>query len=89
LLNGLAHLKVPVVSRGDGAFYLYADVSAWTDDSFAFCADLLEKAGVAMTPGLDFGEGHDHRRYVRLAYTCSESRLSEALHRLEAYLGNL
>ncbi len=89
LLNGLAHLKVPVVSRGDGAFYLYADVSGFTDDSFAFCADLLEKAGVAMTPGLDFGEGHEHCRYVRLAYTCSESRLSEALHRLEHYLETL
>ena len=89
LLNGLAHLKVPVVSRGDGAFYLYADVSAYTDDSFAFCADLLEKAGVAMTPGLDFGEGHDHRRYVRLAYTCAESRLTEALHRIERYLESL
>ncbi|MEE3319060.1 MAG: aminotransferase class I/II-fold pyridoxal phosphate-dependent enzyme [Pseudomonadota bacterium] len=89
LLNGLAHLKVPVVSRGDGAFYLYADVSAYTDDSFAFCADLLEKAGVAMTPGLDFGEGHEHRRYVRLAYTCAESRLAEALHRIERYLESL
>ncbi len=89
LLNGLAHLKVPVVSRGDGAFYLYADVSAYTDDSFAFCVDLLEKAGVAMTPGLDFGEGHDHRRYVRLAYTCAESRLTEALHRIERYLESL
>ncbi|MGB1466309.1 MAG: aminotransferase class I/II-fold pyridoxal phosphate-dependent enzyme [Alcanivorax nanhaiticus] len=89
LLNGLAHLKVPVVSRADGAFYLYADVSAFTDDSFAFCVDLLEKAGVAMTPGLDFGEGHDHRRYVRLAYTCTESRLTEALHRIEHYLENL
>ncbi len=89
LLNGLAHLKVPVVSRADGAFYLYADVSAFTDDSFAFCVDLLEKAGVAMTPGLDFGEGHDHSRYVRLAYTCTESRLTEALHRIEHYLENL
>ena len=89
LLNGLAHLKVPVVSRGDGAFYLYADVSHYTDDSFAFCADLLEKVGVAMTPGLDFGEGHDHRRYVRLAYTCAESRLTEALHRIEHYLESL
>ncbi|MCG8394691.1 MAG: aminotransferase class I/II-fold pyridoxal phosphate-dependent enzyme [Pseudomonadales bacterium] len=89
LLNGLAHLKLPVVSRADGAFYVYVDVSAHTDDSFAFCADLLEKAHIAMTPGLDFGEGHDHRRYVRLAYTCSESRLVEALHRLETYLESL
>ena len=89
LLNGLAHLKLPVVSRADGAFYVYADVSDYTDDSFAFCADLLEKAKVAMTPGLDFGEGHDHRRFVRMAYTCSEARLTDALHRLEHYLESL
>lgn len=89
LLNGLAHLKLPVVSNADGAFYVYADVSAWTDDSFAFCADLLEKEKVAMTPGLDFGNGHDHRRYVRLAYTCAESRLVDALHRLGHYLESL
>ena len=89
LLNGLVHLKLPVVSRADGAFYVYADVSDYTDDSFAFCADLLEKARVAMTPGLDFGEGHDHRRFVRMAYTCSEARLTDALHRLEHYLESL
>lgn len=89
LLNGLAHLKLPVVSQADGAFYVYADVSDYTDDSFAFCADLLEKAKVAMTPGLDFGESHDHRRFVRMAYTCSEARLTDALHRLEQYLESL
>ena len=49
LLNGLAHLKLPVVSRADGAFYVYADVSDYTDDSFAFCAVLLENAKVALT----------------------------------------
>ena len=64
-------------------------MSDYTDDSFAFCADLLEKAKVAMTPGLDFGEGHDHRRFVRMAYTCSEARLTDALHRLEHYLESL
>ena len=89
LLNGLAHLKLPVVSNADGAFYVYVDVSAWTDDSFAFCADLLEKEKVAMTPGLDFGAGHDPQRYVRLAYTCAESRLVDALHRLGRYLESL
>jgi aspartate/methionine/tyrosine aminotransferase len=89
LLNGLAHLKLPVVSNADGAFYVYVDVSAWTDDSFAFCADLLEKEKVAMTPGLDFGAGHNPHRYVRLAYTCAESRLVDALHRLGRYLESL
>lgn len=86
LLEGLAELGLPVVSRAQGAFYLYVDVSAHTDDSYAFCQDLLEKAHVAMTPGRDFGDGHGSHRYVRLAYTCDESRLRQALARLDAYL---
>ncbi|EKF75337.1 aminotransferase [Alcanivorax hongdengensis A-11-3] len=89
LLNGLARLGLPVVSRAEGAFYLYVDVSAWTDDSFAFCADLLEKAKLAVTPGLDFGEGHQPQRYIRLAYTCDEQRLEQALGRLKQYLESL
>ncbi|MDX1803995.1 MAG: aminotransferase class I/II-fold pyridoxal phosphate-dependent enzyme [Alcanivorax sp.] len=89
LLNGLARLGLPVVSRADGAFYLYVDVSDYTDDSFAFSADLLEQAKLAVTPGLDFGEGHDHRRYIRLAYTCDEHRLEQALGRLKQYLESL
>ena len=43
-------------------------------------------AGVAVTPGLDFGAHHHPERYLRLAYTCEESRLHEALERLRAYL---
>ncbi|WP_228548530.1 aminotransferase class I/II-fold pyridoxal phosphate-dependent enzyme [Alloalcanivorax profundimaris] len=86
LLEALPALGLPVVGGAEGAFYLYLDVSRHTDDSFAFCRDLLEKAGVALTPGLDFGAGHDPHRYLRLAYTCDEDRLREALRRLADYL---
>ncbi|GAA5129671.1 aminotransferase class I/II-fold pyridoxal phosphate-dependent enzyme [Alloalcanivorax gelatiniphagus] len=87
LKEALPALGLPVVGGAEGAFYLYVDVSAHTDDSFAFCQDLLEEAGVALTPGLDFGADHHPERYLRLAYTCDEDRLREALRRLADYLG--
>lgn len=63
-----------------GAFYLYWDVSQYTDDSEQFCADLLTQTGVAITPGTDFGQvaGKTH---VRLAYT--NERIEEAVARIQ------
>ena len=85
-LAELARLGLPVVGRPAGAFYLYIDVSALTADSFAFCETLLEATGVALTPGLDFGEGHAPERYLRLACTAPIERLGEAFARLERFL---
>ena len=68
-----------------GAFYLYADVSRFTDDSFAFAEELLEKAGVAITPGIDFGEV-SAEKYVRFAYTRPLPVLQEAVARIGRYL---
>ena len=64
-----------------GAFYLYADVSAFTDDAQAFCAHFLETEHVAFTPGLDFGF-HRANQHVRLAYTQEVPRLQEAVERI-------
>jgi aspartate/methionine/tyrosine aminotransferase len=77
-------LRVPV--RPQGAFYVYADVSRYTRDSFRFCEELLAEEGVAVTPGLDFG-ARDAGRYVRFACTTSVSRLAEAVSRLQRFLG--
>lgn len=85
-LAELARLGLPVVGDPQGAFYLYVDVSRFTDDSFAFCEDLLEQAGVALTPGLDFGLQHQPHRYLRLAYAMDRPRLAEAFERLEKAL---
>ncbi len=74
---------IPVTPQG--AFYLYADCSAHAGDSFRFAQKLLEEAGVAVTPGLDFGE-HQPQRYLRVAYTQSLPRLMEAVARLDAFL---
>jgi aspartate/methionine/tyrosine aminotransferase len=74
---------VPV--EPDGAFYIYADCSAFSDDSFRFAFEVLEHAGVAITPGKDFG-GPDPERYVRFAYTRAQSDIAEAIDRLARYL---
>jgi len=71
--------QLPLVP--EGAFYLYADVSAVTDDSFAYCQRALDEVGVAITPGNDFGV-HGARRHVRVAYTTGVARLAEAVERL-------
>jgi len=88
LLPALQQLGFEIATRPEGAFYLYADCSRFTDDSHAFALDVLEKAGVAITPGCDFG---DHRagQHVRFAYTTSIEHLREGVRRLEGYLSPL
>ncbi|MFZ5723065.1 MAG: pyridoxal phosphate-dependent aminotransferase [Pseudomonadota bacterium] len=75
--------RIPV--RPEGAFYVYADVSAFTGDSYAFCERLLEQEGVAITPGIDFGE-RDAQRYVRFACTRPVARLEEAVNRIARFV---
>jgi aspartate/methionine/tyrosine aminotransferase len=77
---------VPVIP--DGAFYVYADCSALsgdrhTGDSQAFALRILDDAGVAVTPGIDFGAYHAER-YLRFAYTQPVARLEEAVARIAA-----
>jgi aspartate/methionine/tyrosine aminotransferase len=75
--------RVPVIPQG--AFYIYADCSALTADSFAFAREVLVKAGVAFTPGKDFGH-NGPERHVRIAYTQPIARLEEAVARLRRFL---
>lgn len=85
LLPALRERGFIIPTQPQGAFYLYADCSAHTDDSFRFAQNLLEHAGVALTPGLDFGE-HLPQRYLRIAYTQPLPRLIEAVARLDRFL---
>ena len=85
LLPALRELGFDISVEPAGAFYLYADCSRFTDDSYAFALDVLEKAGVAITPGKDFGSNQPER-YVRFAYTTSLDRLQEGVERLARYL---
>ncbi|MGH8098452.1 pyridoxal phosphate-dependent aminotransferase [Stenotrophomonas indicatrix] len=81
LLPALRELGFRIEVEPQGAFYLYADVSAFTDDAQAFCAHFLETEHVAFTPGLDFGF-HRSNQHVRLAYTQEVTRLQEAVERI-------
>jgi aspartate/methionine/tyrosine aminotransferase len=86
LLKGLKALDIDVPALAEGAFYLYADVSRVCTDSFAFAHRLLEEAGIATTPGIDFGS-REPQRWLRLAYTTDVARIEEALARLARLLG--
>jgi len=76
-------LNVPVVP--DGAFYVYADCSRFSADSWDFCFDVMRETGVVLVPGKDFGSA-EPQRYFRLSYANSIDNLQEALHRLRDYL---
>jgi aspartate/methionine/tyrosine aminotransferase len=84
-LPALRTLGFVIPTAPQGAFYLYADCSRFTDDSQAFAAHLLEAAGLAVTPGIDFGT-HRAAGHLRLAYTQPLPRLNEAIGRLERLL---
>ena len=86
LAPALERIGFRVTARPEGAFYLYCDCSALAADSFKLAVDLLEKAGVAATPGLDFGNNQPER-HIRFAYTTDIGRLAEAVDRLARYFG--
>ncbi len=85
LYNALLRLGFKIPIKPDGAFYIYADCSRFTDDSYQFALDLLEAEGLAITPGKDFG-ANDAQHYVRFAYTTSIESMSIALQRLEHFI---
>jgi aspartate/methionine/tyrosine aminotransferase len=81
-LRGLG-FRIPVLPTG--GFFVYADTSGLARDSQAFYRDVLEGAGVAITPGIDFGR-HRAEDHVRFAYTIDESKIDEGIARLARYL---
>jgi aspartate/methionine/tyrosine aminotransferase len=86
LLPALRDLGFDIPLTPAGAFYLYADCARYADDSYTFTLDLLERAGVAITPGRDFGH-HRPERHVRFAYTTGMDQLRLGIERLREYLG--
>jgi aspartate/methionine/tyrosine aminotransferase len=85
LVGGLQSIGFGVPVRPEGAFYVYADISAFDADARTFARRLLHEAGVAVTPGLDFGT-HGAERHVRFSYTTSLEQIGEGLDRMAAYL---
>jgi aspartate/methionine/tyrosine aminotransferase len=86
LLPALRALDFGIPVIPEGAFYLYADSSRLAADSDDFAQRLLEEAGVAITPGRDFGS-HAPKRHVRLSYANPHVQLEEGVRRIAAFLG--
>ncbi len=86
LIEGLPKAGLTKFLPADGAFYLYADVSDFTSDSFAFAKTMLEEAHVAATPGVDFDPVHG-RNFIRFSYARSADDMHEAVQRIARWLG--
>jgi aspartate/methionine/tyrosine aminotransferase len=85
LVPALRTLGFDIPQSPQGAFYVYAGCGRLTQDSHRFALDLLDQAGVAITPGIDFGENAP-RTHVRFAYTISVERLREGVRRIGEFL---
>jgi aspartate/methionine/tyrosine aminotransferase len=85
LLEGLPKAGLERMLPVDGAFYLYADVSRFCSDSFAFAKQMLEEAHVAATPGIDF-DPINGNRFVRFCYAGSTADMQEAVRRISKWL---
>jgi aspartate/methionine/tyrosine aminotransferase len=81
----LAEIGFVIPEKIQGAFYIYADISAFSDDAEDFCCRLIEEQGVAITPGADFGDFLS-KRYVRIAFTTSMADLELGVARLKSAL---
>ncbi|MGY3614975.1 pyridoxal phosphate-dependent aminotransferase [Bradyrhizobium sp. USDA 10063] len=85
LIEGLPKAGLTRFLPADGAFYLYADVSDFTADSFEFAREMLEKAYVAATPGVDFDPIRG-RSFIRFSYARSAEEMQEAVARIAGWL---
>ena len=84
LIDGLPEAGLPDFAPPDGAFYIYVDVSKYTQDSVELANDILQSTGVAVTPGVDFDPVRG-RQTLRLSYAGSTERIDEGLRRLKQY----
>ncbi len=84
LLDGLPRAGFDAIAPSQGAFYLYLDVSRYTNDSDSYCKRMLAETGIACTPGVDF-DTVEGARYLRFAYPGSTADMEEALRRLTAW----
>lgn len=85
LAEGLRELGFDLASSGDGAFYAYAGISRFSDNSLEFCGRLLEEVGVAATPGVDFDRVNGNA-FVRFSYAGTRTSIEEALVRINQFI---
>lgn len=84
MIKGIKELGFQIKSEPKGAFYLFIDASRINPNSYELAFDILEKAKVAVTPGIDFGQGGEG--YLRLSYATSPSHIKEGISRLGEYI---
>ncbi|WP_312598912.1 aminotransferase class I/II-fold pyridoxal phosphate-dependent enzyme [Brevundimonas sp.] len=84
MLQALPALGLKKIAPPDGAFYIWADIGHLTDDSVAFCEQLLRDTGVATAPGVDF-DPVDGRRFIRFSFAVSTPEIEDALSRLRPW----
>ena len=87
ILQRLSSMGLRTLTEPLGAFYVFVNVSRYTDDVYKFAFRILEEAGVAVTPGVDFGPGGEG--YLRFSYANSLANIDEGMNRLEAFLREL
>lgn len=85
LLSELPCIGFSEFTPADGAFYIYADVTRFSNDSFDFARKMLREIGVATTPGADFDPERGHR-FLRLSFAGAEDQMAEAIKRLRTWL---
>jgi aspartate/methionine/tyrosine aminotransferase len=85
LVPALRELGFAIPVMPSGGFFVYADSSGLADDSEVFCRDVLQGAGVALTPGVDFGR-HRPESHVRFSNTIGRHKLEEGVERLARYV---
>lgn len=85
MIEGLQAAGLTRFAPPDGAFYVYVDVSEYTDDALAFAAEILQEAGVAVTPGLDFDAARGHH-WLRFSYARSTADMIEGLARIAQFM---
>jgi aspartate/methionine/tyrosine aminotransferase len=84
IIPRLGELGFKLKTEPAGAFYVFVDVRRFSRDSYALAFEILEKAGVGVGPGIDFGENGEG--YIRISYANSLENIKEGLNRIEAYL---
>ena len=84
LLDELPRAGLDRLAPADGAFYIYADVSRFTNDAQDFCRRMLDEIGVSATPGIDFDPPEGHR-FVRFSFAGATADMAEAGRRLKQW----
>lgn len=86
MVDRLKSMGFGISPEPEGAFYIFANAKKFTNDSYKMAFEILERAHVGVTPGIDFGANGEG--YLRFSYANSLVRINEGMDRIERYLNN-